>query len=154
MVICYTCLFCVPHVSFIIDHRILSTCLGVADGPLSRILLKNDCNYPWLILVPRKENIQDIDQLSARSRHVLMDEISQLSLIIKQYFKPDKLNVGALGNIVPQLHIHLIARFTHDNVWPHGVWQSTQTTIPYAEPTLKLLLADLRDLMKDHFAVI
>lgn len=130
--------------SFMIDHRISSTCFELAEWPLSRVYLKNNANYPWFILVPRQENITNINQLSSQLRHVLVDEISELSSIVSAYFKPDKLNVGALGNLVPQLHIHVIARFAHDELWPHGVWQSAQTTKPYEKYELDTLL--------DHFS--
>ena len=137
--------------TFLIDDRILSTCSEVTDGPLSRVFLKNNANYPWFILVPRQKNIQDIDQLSAQSRHLFMEEISALSSIVKLYFKPDKLNVGSLGNIVPQLHVHVIARFKYDELWPHGVWQSALTTSPYDEHTLKRLISDLRNVVNRAF---
>jgi diadenosine tetraphosphate (Ap4A) HIT family hydrolase len=134
---------------FDIDSRIVSTCFELGDWPLSRVLLKNNADYPWFILVPREENVQDIDQLSPSARHMLMDEISQLSSIVRLYFKPDKLNIGALGNMVPQLHVHVIARFKTDNLWPHGIWQAGQTTTPYTDSTLQSLLADLCGIIKD-----
>ena len=127
-----------------IDDRIVSTCFLLGDWPLSRIFLKNNADYPWLILVPRQDTIQDIDELSVEARTLLMNEISALSSIVKSYFKPDKLNIGALGNIVPQLHLHVIARFTHDHLWPHGVWQPGQSSTPYPEEVLQTLLVDLR----------
>jgi len=127
-----------------IDPRITSTCFILADWPLSRVFLKNNANYPWFILVPRQDNIQDVDQLPQALQHTLIDEISRLSSIVKVHFQPDKLNVGTLGNIVPQLHIHVIARFTHDMLWPHGVWQALQTTTPYREEQIHELLGLLR----------
>ena len=133
--------------TFEIDSRILSSCFELGDWPLSRVLLKNNADYPWFILVPRQENLQEIDQLSPALRHIFMDEISQLSSIAKHYFKPDKLNIGALGNMVPQLHMHIIARFKTDNLWPHGVWQAAQTNSLYPKNTRQLLLADLRDII-------
>lgn len=135
--------------TFVVDDRISSTCFELGDWPLSRILLKNNADYPWLILVPRIENVQEIDQLAQQSRHLLINEISQLSSIVRTCFKPDKLNVGALGNMVPQLHIHVVARFTHDKLWPHGIWQAAQTTSSYAEDSLNPLLAQLRSLIKE-----
>lgn len=129
--------------SFILDSRIMSTCFELGEWGLSRVLLNNNSEYPWLILVPRQANVQDMDQLSQQFRQVLMDEISQLSSLVKAYFKPDKLNIGALGNIVPQLHVHVIARFSTDYSWPHGVWQANQPTIPYDDHTLTSLLGDL-----------
>ena len=130
--------------TFFIDDRITSTCFQLGDWPLSRVFLKNNANYPWFILVPRKDNIQDIDQLTQPQQHILMDEISQLSSIVKTYFNPDKLNVATLGNIVSQLHIHVIARFTHDALWPHGVWQEAQETTPYQQDKINKLLEELR----------
>lgn len=129
---------------FLIDDKISSTCFLLTDWPLSRVLLKNNADYPWLILVPRRERVQEIDQLSEQDRYQLMDEISKLSSIMRVYFKPDKLNIGALGNIVPALHIHVIARFKDDDLWPHGVWQESQVSEPYAQDVLEPLLMDLK----------
>ena len=77
-----------------------------------------------------------------------MDEIAELSIIIKTYFKPNKLNVATLGNSVSQLHIHIVARFTYDKLWPHGIWQAAQTEVLYSEEQLKQLTVDLRSLTK------
>ncbi len=128
-----------------IDTRISSTCFELGDWPLSRVFLKNNANYPWFILVPRQDAITEIHQLPSPLRHVLMDEISELSSLVGAYFKPDKLNVGALGNMVPQLHIHVIARFAYDALWPHGVWQLAQTTAPYSNQALDVLLRHFRN---------
>ncbi len=116
---------------FSVDERISSTSIELVDWDLSRVYLKNTADYPWFILVPRQNNIQDIDQLSQSEQQTLMNEINQLSLIVKSLFNPDKLNIGALGNIVSQLHIHVVARFTHDKLWPHGIWQANQQSTPY-----------------------
>lgn len=130
--------------TFSIDNRIAETCFTLADWQLSRVLLKNNACYPWFILVPRRENLQEIEQLTPQDRIILIDEISRLSALVREYFKPDKMNVGALGNIVSQLHIHVVARFTTDALWPHGVWQTDQKTTPYSENALDLLLAHFR----------
>jgi len=141
--------------SFLIDHRIASTCFELGDWPLSRVFLKNDANYPWLILVPRQENTQEIHQLSPSFGHLLMDEIQALSSIVNLYFKPDKLNVGALGNIVPQLHVHVIARFQSDPMWPHGVWQVNDLPVlAYEKNSLATLLSDLQCLIEDKGPVM
>ncbi|STX29671.1 diadenosine tetraphosphate (Ap4A) hydrolase-like HIT family hydrolase [Legionella beliardensis] len=129
--------------SFTINNQILSSCFELGDGPVSKILLKNNADYPWLILVPRVENIQEIDQLPTKIRYLLIDEMSSLSNLMRVYFKPHKLNIGALGNIVSQLHIHIIGRFTHDKLWPHAVWQAAEAT-PYHEQSLQPTLAHLR----------
>ena len=125
--------------AFHIDSRIESTCIHVCDWPLSRVFLKNNADYPWLILVPRYENVRAMDQLPKSLQHQLMDEISALSTHVREHFKPDAINVGALGNIVQQLHIHVIARFTHDSLWPHSVWQATKDSPLYTEEELNAL---------------
>lgn len=132
---------------FCIDERIQSTCFTLGDWPLSRILLKNEAQFPWLILVPRKDNIQEIHQLNKKDRGTLMEEINQLSLLMTHYFKPEKLNIGALGNIVPQLHVHVVARSAKDSLWPQGIWQSSFNATPYSEDKLKTLLPVLCDLI-------
>lgn len=121
------------EVEFSIDSRILSSSFELGDWPLSRVFLKNNADYPWFILVPRVANITEIDELDVLSRHQLMDEINQLSLIVRGYFTPHKLNVAYLGNIVNQLHIHIVARFKHDKLWPHGIWQASLENVPYEE---------------------
>ena len=130
--------------TFIVDPRISSTCFILDDWPVSRVFLKNNANSPWLILVPRHMNVRDIDELPQTVQHMLMHEITALSSLVKTYFKPDKLNVGTLGNIVSQLHIHVVARFTTDALWPHGIWQAAQTTIPYQQLMIHAFLAELR----------
>lgn len=131
--------------TFIIDERITSTCFKIADWSLSSVFLKNNANYPWFILVPRLDNLQEVDQLPTALQHTLIEEISTLSRLVKNEFKPDKLNVGTLGNIVSQLHIHVIARFTQDALWPHGVWQEAQETRTYEPEALDALLRKLRN---------
>ena len=132
------------------DERLASSCLALAEWPLSRVLLKNTTHYPWLILVPRRAELTEISDLSRPELHLLIDEIAELSKIMQNYFKPDKLNVGSLGNIVPQLHIHLIARFSHDPSWPFGVWQNNALPDePYADPDQ--LTGDLRGLIQKCF---
>jgi diadenosine tetraphosphate (Ap4A) HIT family hydrolase len=128
---------------FILDSRIAATCFELGEWPLSRVVLKNNANFPWLILIPRMENIQEIDQLPQASRYILMDEISQLSTIVRAYFKPNKINIGSLGNIVSQLHVHVIGRFTQDNQWPYGVWQKDEAGKLYEEEQLQVLIKEL-----------
>ena len=102
---------------------------------LSRVLLMNDSSFPWLILVPEREGMREMYELSIGDRPVLMEEITFVSEIIRQLYSPDKINIGALGNLVPQLHIHVIGRFTTDRAWPGPVWGSGPVT-PYAAEEL------------------
>lgn len=119
---------------FNLDNRIASSCFHLGDWELSSVLLKNTRHYPWFLLVPRKIDVTEINQLSKADRYELMDEIDRISTIIKEYFKPNKLNIGAIGNIVSQLHVHVVARFTTDLSWPHSIWQpNSETEEPYLE---------------------
>ncbi|MCL9683300.1 HIT domain-containing protein [Legionella maioricensis] len=133
---------------FSIDERIQSTGFSLGDWPLSRVFLKNEACYPWFILVPRRANIQELYQLDREERQTLIEEINHLSLLVNGYFKPDKLNVGALGNVVPQLHVHVVARSRNDDLWPQGLWQSSMQATPYDEKKLKGLLPILQDLIQ------
>ncbi|HAU1295592.1 TPA: HIT domain-containing protein [Legionella pneumophila] len=135
---------------FCIDDRIKSSSFILGEWPLSTVLLKNDASYPWFILVPRRMDIQEIYQLEKSDRFLLIEEINQLSLLASDYFKPDKLNIGALGNIVPQLHIHIVIRRKSDPLWPQGIWQASMPSIPYLESELKSLLSTLGDLVRTY----
>jgi len=116
---------------FSIDSRLLSSCFFLEEWPLSSVFLKNNSEYPWFILIPRQPNLKSMDMLSSNLRYQLADEIHRLSIFVQDQFHPDQVNVGALGNIVQQLHVHIIARFTHDKLWPEGVWQQNLTDKPY-----------------------
>lgn len=94
----------------------------VTDLPLCRVLLMNESRYPWLILVPRRANVREIIELSADERTQLWAESDQISRTLMALFQADKLNLGALGNLVPQLHLHHLARFQTDAAWPAPVW--------------------------------
>ena len=89
---------------------------------LCELRLMDDSNYPWLILVPRVPNARELVDLDAAQRHRLTDEIDLAARLLRDAFRPHKLNVAALGNLVPQLHVHVIARFEHDPAWPSPVW--------------------------------
>lgn len=134
--------------TFEIDNRLIADSFSLGDWPLSHVLLKNNAHFPWLILVPRIENVQEIEQLAKQSQHILMDEISQLSTIVRTYFNADKLNIGALGNIVNQLHVHVVGRSIKDPLWPHGIWQKEQPVKSYPEDVLKHLVTDLQNQIK------
>ncbi|WP_113907305.1 HIT domain-containing protein [Aliidiomarina celeris] len=92
------------------------------DLPLSRVLVMNDRHYPWVILVPRVADIREIYELGAMEQQQLLQESSRLSMFLMERFQGDKMNVAALGNMVPQLHVHHIVRFKNDLAWPQPVW--------------------------------
>ena len=91
--------------------------------------------------------MQEIHQLTAHHQALLIKEICRLSEMMQKYFQPDKLNIGALGNIVPQLHIHVVARYKNDLAWPHGVWQPNYISEPYSPEKLSTLIHDFGSLL-------
>jgi diadenosine tetraphosphate (Ap4A) HIT family hydrolase len=93
----------------------------VCDLALSRVLVMNDANFPWLILVPRRAGVSEIFDLGAEQA-TLFNEVSLLSRVLKDVTQCDKLNMAAIGNVVPQLHVHIVARRKDDALWPKPVW--------------------------------
>jgi diadenosine tetraphosphate (Ap4A) HIT family hydrolase len=105
-----------------LDSRLAEDTYHVGYLPLCRVLLMNDSHYPWLILVPERENITEIYQLDEADQVQLIHESSAVARMLMDGFKGDKMNIGALGNMVPQLHIHHIVRKQTDPAWPGPVW--------------------------------
>ncbi len=126
---------------FLIDDRLIKSCFILHDWPLSSILLKNNSDYPWFIMVPRIINLTEIMQLCKNDRFQFMEEVYHLSDIMADVFKPDKINIGALGNLVPQFHFHIVGRFKDDPLWPEGIWQRSNVDTPYinSKPLLEKL---------------
>lgn len=108
---------------------------------LCRLLLMNDANYPWFILVPERENIREVHDLVDTDRRELWDESAVLSRALVAMFQPDKLNIAALDNQVPQLHVHHIVRYTHDAAWPQPVWGKVPPRPYYSAEIIKLKAA-------------
>lgn len=134
-----------------IDYRILDSCFFLTEGLLSSIFLKNNAHFPWLILIPKQENVQELFQLSEKNQIILMKEITVLSTLMHHTYPSSKLNIGTLGNIVSQLHIHIIARFTFDPLWPQGVWQSSAAITPYPATQLPSLIDTWKALIDTAF---
>ena len=112
---------CGSPVTFIL-HPNLASKIFLIDLPLCRVLLEDERHYPWIFLVPRRPNIGKIMDLPREDQLQLLLELDSSQKILWEQFHPTQLNVAALGNITPQLHIHLIARFTTDPAWPNTVW--------------------------------
>lgn len=108
--------------NFTLHPQLAADCLLLGDWPLCRLLRMNDRTYPWLILVPRVAGARDMIDLSESDQMRLTREIAQASSALRRELRCDKLNVAALGNVVPQLHVHVIARFTTDAAWPKPIW--------------------------------
>ena len=107
---------------FTIDKKFLKSSYHITDLKLCSIRLHDNSKFPWLILIPKRNKITDISDLKPKDQILLMNEIVFVSKIMKKIFKTSKLNVEKIGNIVPQLHIHLIARTNKDSSWPLSVW--------------------------------
>ena len=121
--------------------------LPLAQWPLCEVRLMDDANYPWLILVPRVAGAQELIDLRGTERHLLVDEIDRASRALRDVFRPRKLNVAALGNIVPQLHVHAIARFEEDPAWPAPVWGRVAAR-PYSPEQLVERVGRLQDALR------
>ena len=128
---------------FLLHERLAADTVEVMRWPLCRVLLMNDAAYPWLILVPARPGISEVFELSATDQHLLMDETSTAAAALHRLFAADKMNIGALGNVVPQLHVHVIARHRTDPAWPRPVWGQA-AALPYPPEALAERLALLR----------
>ncbi len=115
---------------FHLHPQLAADTLFIADWSLSRVCLMNDARYPWIILVPRRIDISELFELSEDERAALMSETAHVARTLKELTGADKMNVAALGNIVPQLHVHVIARRIGDPAWPGPVWGRGEC-VPY-----------------------
>jgi diadenosine tetraphosphate (Ap4A) HIT family hydrolase len=129
--------------TFSLHPQLAADTVPVGDLPLSRVLLANDANYPWLILVPRLPALSEIIDLEENAQIQLLNEIAAASDTLKDLTACDKLNIAALGNMVAQLHVHVIARSRGDAAWPKPVWGAAAPKA-YDEAMREALIADLR----------
>ena len=107
---------------FKINRKFQNSSYHIIELKLCLVRLYNNCKFPWVILIPKRKNIRDISELNSKDQILLIKEIVKVSKIMKKLFKTNKLNVEKIGNIVPQLHIHIIARRKKDKTWPLSVW--------------------------------
>ncbi len=131
------------NASFTLDPRIDRDTAPVGRLPLCVVRLHLDARYPWLLLVPRRPGVREIHELSAADRAALIDESCAVSAAAQALFGADKMNVAALGNMVPQLHVHHVARFTTDDAWPGAIW-GAHPALDYAPAALQARLEALR----------
>ena len=113
---------------FHLHPTLAKDCITLGRFTLCRVLLMNDANYPWFILVPEREGVTEIHQLTEEDQTRLIQESSHLARRLAQAYRADKMNVAALGNLVPQLHIHHIVRYRGDPAWPQPVWGKVPPT--------------------------
>ena len=129
-----------------INKKFLKSSHHITELKLCSIRLHDNSKFPWIILIPKRKNITDISELSSKDQLLLMKEIVYSSKVMKKLFKTSKLNVEKVGNIVPQLHIHIIARYKKDSSWPLSVWVVKGKT--YSAKVLKDVVNKIRIALK------
>ncbi len=132
---------------FELDHRLAADSHPLCRLELCDVRLMDDANYPWLILVPRVADARDLIDLDDIQRHQLCDETDRAARLLRDAFRPHKLNVASLGNSVAQLHVHVIARFENDVAWPAPVWGRVESA-PYSPGALIERIGLLQGLMR------
>jgi diadenosine tetraphosphate (Ap4A) HIT family hydrolase len=118
--------------AFALDPRLQADTIPIGDLALCTVLLMNDARFPWLVLVPRRAGTSEVTDLSNEDAAALMDEVRIATRVMLELAQPDKVNLGALGNMVPQLHVHVVGRFRSDPAWPGPVWGFAART-PYPD---------------------
>jgi diadenosine tetraphosphate (Ap4A) HIT family hydrolase len=126
--------------SFFLDPRLEADTVMVGDLPLCRVRLMNNRHFPWLVLVPMREAVVEIFDLSPADQHTLLTETMQAAQALKMLTGAQKMNVAALGNVVPQLHMHVIARTEEDFAWPKPVWCADLSPAPYEQAQRESLI--------------
>ena len=131
---------------FKIDNKFLKSSHHVIELKLCSIRLNDNSKFPWIILIPKRNKITDISDLNSKDQILLMKEIVHVSKIMKKLFKTSKLNIEKIGNMVPQLHIHVIARSKKDSSWPLSVWVVKGKN--YTETALIIMMQKVRKAFK------
>lgn len=132
---------------FTLHPRLAADSLAIASLPLCQLRLINDCRFTWLILVPQRQEITELHQLTVIDQTQLLRESGEAARLLEAVTAPDKLNVGALGNLVPQFHWHLVARHRQDPCWPGPVWGCGKPE-PYDEEQAEALVARLAGMIE------
>ena len=127
-----------------VNKRFLKDSHLILDLKLCSVRLIDNAKFPWIILIPKRKNINDISELNSKDQMLLMKEIVHCSKLMKRIFKTKKLNVEKIGNVVPQLHIHIIARSKNDSSWPLSVWVVEKKN--YSKKKIIVILQKLKKL--------
>lgn len=138
---------------FHLHPRLAADTFHLGDFPLCRVLLMNDAQYPWLVLVPRRADLREVHELSDADQQQLLRESSWVSRQLDEALQAEKMNVANLGNVVSQLHWHVVARFVDDPAWPAPIW-GKNPVVPYTPEELKETLAILRAALPAEGAVV
>ena len=138
---------------FKLDERLLKDTVALGDLALCRVLLMNDSRYPWLILVPRCADMSEVFQLSAAEQQQLWQETSYVGQVLKDVFQADKINIATLGNVVKQLHMHIVVRMQDDAAWPAPVWGNGAAQ-GYTDEALAVMRARLQAAFNGYWQAI
>lgn len=128
--------------TFLLHKQLQNDCITLGKLDLCRVLLMNDNQFPWFILVPEVTDIMEIYQLNRAQRGLLMEESCMLAVKLQAIYSADKINIAAIGNIVPQLHVHHVVRFRDDKAWPAPVWGKLPA-IAYAPQDLEFTVSQI-----------
>jgi len=131
------------ELEFELDPRLVTDTTTIGDFPLCRLLLMNDSRYPWLILVPRVASVSEVFELTAEQQQQLWQETSAIAQRLKNEFQADKINIATLGNVVKQLHMHVVVRMQDDAAWPAPVW-GNGVAQPYSAGALTQICLRMR----------
>ena len=132
---------------FALHPQLEADCVPVADMAVCRVLLMNNARFPWLVLVPMRVGVRELHELAEQDFEAVTREMRVVAKGFGKYCQADKMNVAALGNIVPQLHIHIVARFVSDAAWPQPVWNSGVSAQAYEAGKLAVLVSELQTLI-------
>jgi diadenosine tetraphosphate (Ap4A) HIT family hydrolase len=135
--------------TFQVHPRLQQDSIEIGRFNLSRLLLINDSQYPWFVLVPERIDITEIYQLSETDQQLLQQESSLLAKMLADNYHADKMNIAAIGNLVPQLHIHHIVRYKNDIAWPAPVW-GKYDAVPYSKPQLEKIKTKIKILLQEN----
>ena len=138
---------------FKLDERLFKDTVVLGDFTLCRVLLMNDSRYPWLILVPRRAGISELFELKMAEQQQLWQETSYVGQVLKDVFQADKINIATLGNVVKQLHMHIVVRMQDDAAWPAPVW-SNGAAQGYTDETLAAMRARLQAAFNGYWQTI
>lgn len=133
-----------------LDEQLQQDTVRLGQFKLCDVLLMNDSQFPWIILVPRRGSTSELYQLSTEERYLQSDESAYVSQRLSDYFEADSMNIAALGNVVPQLHIHHVVRKKSDPCWPKPIWGAI-SPVPYSKEALEKMVDELTLLFSDKF---
>jgi len=134
------------EIQFKLDPLLEQNSIFLMEFPLSKLLLMNDANYPWFLLVPRRENVVEVFDLNEDDQSQFSKESNYLLQKLKTHYKARKMNVANLGNMVPQLHVHHIVRYEKDLAWPGAIWGVVEA-VPYSNLEIESITNEVRSLL-------